>query len=266
MAVTQIRNLQIKDQTIELAKLVSNFLNGSDWNITNGANDATITGLQDGVNPRDAVTKAQLDSLAASVSGGLSYRGGLAAGSDLSGNTTGNAYLDGGAGLEVGDFFYITSSGQITDGTNNLAVNAGDMIIANKDVATDLAIDVSADFDLVDNTESPDILRTGDVIDNLTSTDAAAPLSANQGRVLDQRLVTLENRGIPVWGEVGVVTSGQAAIGNLNNPPVVGSERVYLNGLRMQRGSGNDYQIAGSTVTFEYTLTATDKVLVDYNR
>lgn len=266
MAITQIRNLQIKDQTIELAKLVSNFLNGSDWNITNGANDATITGLRDGTNARDAVNKQQLDALAASITGGLQYRGGLAAGADLSGNTTGNAYLDGGAGLETGDFFYITSSGTITDGTNNLSVNAGDMLIANKDVATDAAINVSTDFDLIDNTESPDILRTGDVVDNLTSTDALAPLSANQGRVLDQRLVTIENRGIPVWGEAGVVTSGSAVLGNLANPPVVGSERVYLNGLRMERGSGNDYTITGSTITFEYTLTATDKVLVDYNR
>lgn len=266
MAVTQIRNLQIKDQTIELAKLVSNFLNGADWNITNGANDATITGLSDGVNPRDAVTKAQLDSLAASVAGGLVFRGGLAAGSDLSGNSTGNPYLDGGVGVVKGDFFFITTSGNITDGTNNLPVNTGDMLIANKDVATDAAIDVSTDFVLIDNTESPDILRTGDVVDNLTSTATDAPLSANQGRVLDQRLVTIENRGIPVFGEAGVVTSGQAAIGALNNAPVSGSERVYLNGLRMERGSGNDYQISGATITFEYTLTATDKVLVDYNR
>ena len=202
MAVTQIRNLQIKDQTIELPKLVANFLNGSDWNITNGANDATITGLADGVNPRDAVTKAQLDSLAAAVAGGLVYRGGLAAGSDLSGNTTGNAYLDGGAGLIKGDFFFVTSSGNITDGTNNLPVNTGDMLIANKDVADDATINVATDFDLIDNTESPDILRTGDVVDNLTSTAVDAPLSANQGRVLDQRLVTIENRGIPVWGKL----------------------------------------------------------------
>jgi len=266
MAITQIRNLQIKDQTIALAKLVPNFLNGVNWNITNGANDATLTGLANGISARDAVNKQQLDALAASITGGLQYQGGLASGADLSGNITGNTYLDGGAGLVTGDFFYITSSGSITDGTNSLAVNAGDMLIANKNVATDAAINVSTDFDLIDNTASPDILRTGDVVDNLTSISTTVPLSANQGRVLDQRLVTVENRGIPVWGEAGVVTSGSAALGNLANPPVVGSERVFLNGLRMERGIGNDYTIAGSVVTFEYTLTATDKVLVDYNR
>lgn len=266
MALTQIRNLQIRDNTITLSKLVSDFLAGSDWNITNGGNNATITGLSQGVNPNDAVNKAQLDAALASLSGGLQYRGGLAGGSDVSGNSTSNAYLDGGAGLQTGDFFFISSSGNITDGTNNLPVNAGDMLVANKDVASDAAIDVTADFDLIDNTEASDILRTGDLVDNLTTNDSARPLAASQGVVIDGRLTALEAFGIPVYAEIPAVTGGNAAIGALTNSPVAGTEQVYLNGLRMERGAGCDYQISGANITFEYPLVATDKVLVDYRR
>lgn len=266
MSLTAIRNLQIKDQTITRSKLVLDFLAGSDLNLTNGANNATITGLSAGVNPNDAVNFSQLQALQNAVAGGLKYRGGLAAGSDLSGNSTGNAYIDGGSGLETGDFFLITSSGTITDGTNNFSVNAGDMLVANKDVGSDAAINVSTDFDLIDNTEASDILRTGDVVDNLSSTDGAVPLSANQGRVLDLRLMAIEAFGIPVYNEVPTVTSGSAVVGALVNAPIATSQQVYLNGLRMEPGAGCDYQISGSTITFEYPLTATDKVLVDYRR
>ena len=60
MAVTKIRNAQIKDATIEITKVADNFLGGTDWNISDGAEDATITGLAPGVNPSDAVNFQQL--------------------------------------------------------------------------------------------------------------------------------------------------------------------------------------------------------------
>jgi len=60
MATTKIRNAQIKDATIEIGKVADNFLGGADWDISGGANDATITGLVAGVNPNDAVNVQQL--------------------------------------------------------------------------------------------------------------------------------------------------------------------------------------------------------------
>ncbi|MEA2036421.1 MAG: hypothetical protein U9O94_02855 [Nanoarchaeota archaeon] len=46
MAVTQARGSnQIMDTSIPLSKLITDFLAGSDWNITNGNNNAVITGL-----------------------------------------------------------------------------------------------------------------------------------------------------------------------------------------------------------------------------
>lgn len=65
MSTTQIRgNTQIMDYTVDKGRLVENFLAGADWNITNGNNNATITGLKDPVNARDAVTKQYADAIA----------------------------------------------------------------------------------------------------------------------------------------------------------------------------------------------------------
>jgi hypothetical protein len=258
MSITQIRgSSQVKDITLTRNKLRLDFLEGSDLDVTNSANNATITGLRDGSNPRDAATYAQLVDLETRLAAALIYRGTLAAGADVSGNATGNVYLDATDGLKAGDLFIVNGNGNITDGTNNLAVNTGDHLIANKDVANDATINVLNDFDKIDNTEAADIIRTGDVIDNLTSTVTDKPLSANQGRALNVRLTAVEAFGIPVYNETVV---------NLANTPVLGSQQVYLNGLRMAPGSGNDYTISGGVITFTFTLSADDTVLVDYKR
>lgn len=266
MAITQLRgSSQIQNQTLTRDKLVADFLEGSDLNLTNGADNATITGLKDGSNPRDAATYGQLEALAQSLAAALVYRGTLAAGADLSGNTTGNAYLDATAGLKKGDLFIISGNGTITDGTNTLAVNTGDHLIANKEIAADAAIDVSADFDKVDNTEADDILRESDIVDNLSSTSIVDPLSANQGRVLGNRVTAIEAFGIPVYNETPTVTHNSPTI-TLANTPIGGSQQVYLNGVRQAPGASNDYTITGNTVTFNFNLKTNDVVLADYRR
>ena len=64
MAITKLRgSSQIRENTIDISKLVLDFLGGTDWNITNGNNDATITGIKDPVNDFDAVNKESLDGL-----------------------------------------------------------------------------------------------------------------------------------------------------------------------------------------------------------
>lgn len=63
MALTKIRGRAlIKDNSIPLSKLETNFLNGVDWDITNGNNDATITGVKDPVNDFDVANKEYVDA------------------------------------------------------------------------------------------------------------------------------------------------------------------------------------------------------------
>ena len=64
------------------------------------------------------------------------------------------------------------------------------------------------------------------------------------------------------------MTNGSAVLPALINAPIVNSERVYLNGLRVMRGAGCDYTINNVTgvITFEYPLATGDAVQVDYDR
>lgn len=50
----------------------------------------------------------------------------------------------------------------------------------------------------------------------------------------------------------------------LSATPVAGTEIVYLNGLRLKRGAGDDYQISGSTITMNDAPLTGDVLLVDF--
>lgn len=240
---------QSEDGTLNHEKLETDFLNGADLDITGGNNNATITGLANGVNPRDAVTKAQLDAIV--VSGGMTYQGTLDA-SDPTG-----VALD---GASKGDFFYISVAGTL----DGIAFNVGDHLVVNDDI-TDFSVDGAGKIDIIDNTESSDILRDSDIQNNLTTTVAGDVLDATQGKILKDLIDAL---GTDVYGEAPVVTGGSPVLPALANIPVLaGTARVYLNGLRQYEGGGNDYTINEATgvITFNFNLkNPKDTVLVDY--
>lgn len=249
---TRIRgNTQIKVQSIDLAKLVLDFLGGTDWNITNGIENATLIGLKDAVDASSPITKGQFDTALAGFSGGLQYKGTLDA-SNL------GAQLD---DAEKGDFYIVGTAGVIA-GSVELAI--GDHVIINKDV---VGTPVAADIDKIDNTEAQDIVRSADIIANLNSTDDTKVLAASQGKVLQDQIDVI-NAGLTtkVFNEMPTVTNGQAVLGATAQPPISGRLRVYLNGLRVNEGSGSDYTVNYSTgvITMEYPLNANDCVTVDY--
>lgn len=51
---------------------------------------------------------------------------------------------------------------------------------------------------------------------------------------------------------------------SLASTPVAGTEIVYLNGLRLKRGAGDDYQISGATITMNDAPLTGDVLLVDF--
>lgn len=118
MAITQARGSnQIKDNSVTRAKLVADFLAGSDLDLTNGNNDATITGLINPSNPQDAATKDYVDGL---VDNSLKQPEAY----DASVNSYPTTY--GGAGVQAGDSFRITAAGTLGSRT----VNVEDLLIA----------------------------------------------------------------------------------------------------------------------------------------
>jgi hypothetical protein len=251
MSQTQIRgNTQIKVNSIDRIKLVLDFLGGVDWDITNGIGNATITGLKDGVNPRDAVNVQQLQVAVSGLSGGLEYKGSLDA--SAIGTTLDNA--------EKGDFYVIGTAGVIA----GIDFQVGDHLIINKDV---VGTPTAVDIEKIDNSEALDIIRAANVVDNLTSTSSTDVLSAGQGKILKDLIDALSAQvHTKVYGEAPTVTTGLAVVSATNNLPIMGTLRVYLNGLRMAEGAGCDYTVNYSTgvITFEYPLQANDYVAVDY--
>jgi hypothetical protein len=196
MATTKIDGLrQIQDESIKRELLELDFLKGSNLNLTDGNNNATITGLSAGVNPTDAVTKAQLDAVV--IDGGMVYRGVLDA-SDATG-----AALD---GAQKGDFFYISVAGTL----NGLDFNPTDHLVVNAGI-TDFDVDGAGKIEKVDNTESADILRDGDIVNDLTTGGTTQVLSAQQGVVLKSLVDGVQSELDDTQAGAGLNTDGTYA-------------------------------------------------------
>lgn len=253
MAITEIDgSRQLQDLTLTRGKLVADFLAGSNLDLTGGNNDATLSGLAAGSAANDAVNKAQMEAaISSALAGGVNYLGGY----DASGLDT---QLD---NASKGDMYLITVSGTAF----GISFTAGDHLIVNKDVT---GTPVTADIDKVDNTEASDILRTGSIVNDLTTGGTTVPLSAEQGKVLKGLADGLQTQfDERVFNEKKAVTNGSPIIPALNNIPVTsGTLRVHINGMLAEEGAGNDYQVNYTTgvITFEYNMKTKDKVICHY--
>lgn len=263
MPITQIRgDSQIMDFTIDLGRLMVPFLTnaGGDWDITNGNNDATITGVQDPVNAQDVATKAYVDSLV----NGISWK------EPVRLRATGNVNLSN--ELEAGDSI------------DGVVLVAGDRVLCDQQTTTteDGVYIVQATGAAVRATDWP----TGDgaanwavfVQEGNLGADDAYVCTNNSGSDVigtdDLVFVQFAGSGLTntsVYGEYPTVTNGSPTLAALANIPIVsGTERVYLNGVRQKRGASDDYTINPTTgvITFNFNLKNTpgklDMVAVDY--
>jgi hypothetical protein len=247
---------QIEDATIAKKDLVTNFMASQDWDVTEGAKDATFIHLKDAVESHSPATLGQLEAAVASINASLNsfleYQGGL----DASNSTAFEA-----AAHSKGDFYKITVSGSI----EGVEANAGDNLYFKNDVLAGSL--VAGDFDIVDNTEAANIIRISDIIDNLTTTSVEKPLSANQGYVLKGLIDLLGSRvKAEKIGEKLVATQSSPILPPLANVPIAGTVRMYRNGSRMDEGSGEDFTVNYTTgvITYEFNLKSRDKIICDY--
>lgn len=196
MALTQIDGLrQIQDGSIDVSKMLAGFLGGSNWNITGSANDATISGLAAGTLANDAVNKAQLEAaIAAALSGAMTYKGTIDA------SVAAGTALDGAA---QGDFYLVSTAGTL----DGIAFNIGDHLVVN-DAITDFDVDGAGKIDIIDNTEASDILRTSNIVDDLTTGGATDVLSAQQGVVIKGLIDDLQTEVDAVETGAGLNTDG----------------------------------------------------------
>ena len=95
-----------------------------------------------------------------------------------------------------------------------------------------------------------------------TSSSALTVSAAGLKLVLPVDVVT--NSKIVTREPANGTIDGTNTIFTLAYPIVLGSECVYLNGILMDEGAGNDYVILGQTITFEYPPEVGDKLRVNY--
>lgn len=145
-------------------------------------------------------------------------------------------------GIKIGQVDTTT----LVDGTKGIEANATTGLLETK-VSSGLQIDGSGNVAvLIDPTSST----------ALTSSAAGLKLVLPVDVVTNSKIVTRE----PANGTI----DGTNKVFTLAYPIVAGSECVYLNGILMDEGTGNDYTISGQVITFEYAPEVDDKLRVNY--
>ena len=151
----------------------------------------------------------------------------------------------------------------------SLVINADDMAV-NIGTTNGTSLEVSATgLELASTVTGARTLSAGAGNSITLDTDAnLSALTAQPDGTVDLAIATTKYvndavGGASVYNETPTVTNGSADV-TIANAQLAGSERVYLNGLRMVPGSSNDYTVSGQTITFTFNLQSGDVVVVDY--
>lgn len=212
--------------------------------------------------------KTYVDAEIAGVTGGMYYRGTLdgSTNPDISGSSTGNTYIDalGAGNFGVGDFFKISGDGTVSDGTNSIEVKTGDMIVVNKTVAH-ASIDVTADVDKIDNTESADILRDSDVKDedDMVSNSAVhVPTQQSVKAYVDNSIASATTQTTEITGATGGAVNNRyianhATVRVALTLPAVAAAGDFVEILGKGAAGWSIAQNAGQTIHFGTSNTTT---------
>ena len=149
------------------------------------------------------------------VAGGVIFRGSLSATADLTGNSTGNTYLDGGNEIRGGSLFKIAGTGNLTVSDGTVAVSNQDNIYI-VDTKTDSTITI-ADIDVIDNTESITSVagKIGAVTLDTDDLSEATNLFFTEARAISSLLTGFTSRAGSVSATDSVIQAIQKLNGNL---------------------------------------------------
>lgn len=232
---------QIQDTTIIISKLVADFLNGSDWNITNGNNNATITGLSAPVNPNDAVTKTYVDAIKDSS---------LKQPEAYDPTVTGNYPLTyAGNAIEAGDTFRITNA-QAGIGDGNRDVNGEDLLIALVDTPS---ATLSTDWMVAESNRTQATESTLGLLELATQVETDAGTD-NLRAITPLKLATyISNLHINKTAGAGILeTNGVFDIQSADNTMTINADSIQVN-----IGSTNGISLENSATGLELVANVT---------
>lgn len=152
--------------------------------------------------------------------------------------------------VEPADF---AGAGLVDDGNDNLAVNVDNVSLEISGNVVQIKDGGVSEAKLDINSAPTDgyVLYWNATAGKLDYKDVDINFIANDD-------VIVEN----LSAEIG--QSGYTGQHTLNNTPVASSVQVYLNGLLQEEGSGKDYTLAGSVITFTTAPEFGDILIVHY--
>lgn len=159
--------------------------------------------------------------------------------------------VDGNLGVDVSDFI---GKGLKDDGSENLDLDLNSLDAAAVDVANDSIAILDATDD-ASKKESIVDLVTAMAGTGLTATDGVLSVDSITDNIVEAD-IQVENESANCDGIEVAFT--------LSNTPVANSVQVFLNGLLQEAGSGKDYTLAGTTVTFAIAPVAGDILIIHY--
>lgn len=155
--------------------------------------------------------------------------------------------------VEPNDF---AGNGLADDGSDNLKVDLNDLAEDAVDVANDYIAIVDATDSGSDKESIADFV-TAIAGSGLTATAGVLSVDAITDNITEAD-IQVEN----LSSEIDA--SGYAGEHTLGNTPVTNSVQVFLNGLLQEEGSGKDYILSGTTVTFATQPESGDILIVHY--
>lgn len=143
-----------------------------------------------------------------------------------------------------------------------LAASAGVLAVDLNELSTEATFDAAADYiGIVDVTDSGSdktlwsVIATAIAGTGLTATNGVLAADAVSDNVVEDDIQ---------FEDESANCNGSAVAFTLSATPLANSLQVYLNGLLQQSGSGKDYTISGTTVTFATAPASGDILLIHY--
>lgn len=271
MAETQIAGRQIKDGAIDNSKLAAGAAIASS-KLSDGANfikkdgsvaftgsvslgNQTITSLGTPSASTDATTKTYVDTAIAGLSSAYKYRNVRAASIANVTISSAPATID---GVTLASAERVLLKNQTTTSQNGIYDFNG----------TGVAMTRSSDSNVWDEI-------TGALVyidEGTTNADTRYYSTANSGGTLGTTAITYVQDTAGAFSASNIVTE-ETPSGSINGSnvtftiaytPTSGSLKLFLNGIRLKSGSGNDYTISTATITMTSAPITNDVLIADY--